>query len=315
MDISNMPQAPVATPPPVVAASAPAGGAAPDKPTTAEDFFELMLDGAKEPVKVPVSKLPVDKLNPHLAKLRSDADRRMSEADRRTKELDAKAEKYGTIEKLATEMAKDPSKFFDLGKSLGISQEKLWEMSEAQITARIHKEMQEADEAKNPAAKQAREDKEELTRLRAEKVESDKTKESAETQQIRQGVERLMVSALDKFKPELKQEAAREMSVILRAAFEADKQLTSEELAKAARDALRWRATKFYSADEEDLDDSLLKRAEAILKKRAETKPPPHPSQNPNPGKSGDQPRAKDGKFVKHDAGEVLLGLLHGKRG
>jgi hypothetical protein len=297
----------VATPAATEPAAAPAEGQKP-----AEDILDIVLEGMDKPVKVPVSKIPLDKLNPHLAKLRSEADRRMSEADRRTKELDERGGRYSTIDKLAEAIKQDPDAFLRLGRELGLSEEQLYTLSEGQVAARIRAQLRDQEEQQDPSKKTAREQQEELDQLRKDKQEFEKQREQETRARFKGNLEGLMVQALDKLPASLKLEAAREMTNILRAAVDSDRMVAPEELAQAARDALRRRA-RFVNDSDEDMEftDKQLERAKAALAKREQARPR-HPSEVPNPGASARPPK-KNGTNGQNSS-DLLLTLLHGKR-
>src|SRR5258707_8839952 len=75
-----------------------------EQPKGAEEWFELLLDGQEQPTKIPLSKLKdeklLEKLNPDIGKLRSEAHRRMTEAEKRGKALQAKEAELAPLDEL-----------------------------------------------------------------------------------------------------------------------------------------------------------------------------------------------------------------------
>ena len=300
-------------------AAAPAEQAKP-----ADDVLEIVLEGMAEPVKVPVSKIPMDKLNPHLAKLRSEADRRMSEADRRSKELDAQAERYSTVEKLAAAVKADPEKLIQLARELGLDDDALYGLSEKQVANRIKAQLRDQEEAADPTKKTQREQQEELERLRTERETLQKEREQEFRSAMRMQSESFIVKALEtggwpKGSP-LAMEAAREMVPILRAAIEAcqkedlsDFALTHDQLAKAAKQALRQRASLLYDEDEEiEYTPKQMERFAAYLAKKngtAQAAAPRHPAEQGGGTKQGQQQK-KNGVAKGTNSSDLLLKLL-----
>lgn len=294
-------------------------GATETKPS--DDVLEIVLEGMAEPVKVPVSKIPVEKLNPHLAKLRSEADRRMSEADRRAKDLDAQAERYNTVEKLAAGIKSNPDLLFRLATELGLDEDTLYAMSEKQVASRIKAQLRDQEEAADPAKKAAREEREELERLRKERDEIEKSREQEFRSAVRAQSEGFIVKALEQGGwpkgSTLAREAAREMVPILRAAIQScekddlsDFSLTHEQLAAAAKKAMRARASLLYDEDGEiEFTPKQLERAAAALAKKngAPAAAARHPAEQSG-GKRDGQTR-KNGTSGKSPS-DLLLSLL-----
>lgn len=304
------PTAPTTTAP----EAAPAG----DTKAPGEDIFDVILEGAEKPVRIPASKLPMDKINPHLAKLRADADRKLSEVDRRSKELTTREGRTSAIERLAASVKENPDTLEALATELGMTPEQLDALSEKRIAQRIRSQVQAEEEKTDPNKKTAREEREELDRMRREN-EDLKTKQAKEAKgAVKARVEGAIMSAMDKLPVGLRgPQAAQEMVAFIRASLEEaseklgrqatidDLSITIDDLAKNARESLRGHARTVYDGDEEiEFTDAQLKRAEAIIAKRAAAK---HPSANGNNGKgNGAPPRAKQ----QGDASSVLLKLL-----
>lgn len=282
-------------------APVPAAVADPVAPTTegeapkeSGDILDIVLEGMDKPVKVPVSKIPLDKLQPHLGKLRAEADRRMSEADLRSKDLDARAARYEAIDKLAARVKEDPDTLFKLAKELGLDEDMLGEMSERQVAQRIRNQLRDEDEKADPSKKTAREEREELQRLREERKQFDEERQQRQTQQFKDQSERFIVEALEKtgLSGNLKLDAAREMVPILRAAILAckaddlsDFALTHDELAKAAQDALRQRHDwyKDFEASRKPADPTKVEQAKHPAE-GGTPRPKPKPAGGPKNG-------------------------------
>lgn len=274
------------------------------------EALELELEEGKK-LKVPLSKLPVEKLNPYIAKKRAEADRRLSEADRKAKE-------FGPIEKAVSSIKEDPNRLWELAQALGIPEDKLAEMTQArvarQIIASYAKELKvdpakvagmsnedawkylQAVEnaAKDPDKLKAIEKDDELERLRKEKADWEKQQEQQYYSQVESAiVNRLIIPALDMVRdPALREDLALELTPIIRKAAADDYDLGPEELCLLGLKALEARSRRLRNAE---FTDEELDRASKVLAERKPKLPPPqHPAQTQTFGTSSGTPKAKE---------------------
>ena len=276
--------------------------------------LELMLDGK-------ATKVPLEAVNPHLAKLRAEADRRMSEADRRAKELDAERGRYSQIERLAAAAKQDPRIMRELAKELGVTREQMRALAEEDIAEALREQLRDEEEKKDPAKREARETREELEQLRRDRAELERLRQEREVGQYRQGTERMIINAIEagKFPVGLRSEAAREMIPVIRAAVAACKDpnlndfaLTPAQLAEAAKKALRTRAAAVYDDPEAEFSEAQLKRAEALLAKRRGAGSA-HPAAAGRGGTNGTTARERVNPTPP--ATDIMLQLLRGGSG
>ncbi len=190
-----------------------------------------VLEAAIPWTKIPLSKLKdeklLEKLNPDIGKLRSEAHRRMTEAEKRGKALQAKEAELAPlaeVAKLIERVKQEPKAYRQLARDLGVSKDELDAWHEEEFAPRLLRMIEEKEaEMKGPEAKKALDEARELDRLRREnedlkkKTEDEqKQKKAAFEAEVHRGVSNFMKDSLELLKfPELKWLAAREMTSIL----------------------------------------------------------------------------------------------------
>lgn len=261
-------------------------GAAKPEGQQGSDVLEIILDGMDKPTKI-----PLDKVNPGLAKFRSDADRKFSEADKVRKDFEGRDTR---IKSQIAAAKSDPDRFDDLAKELGLTPEELDTLSERRVSRMLEKQMRDAEEEKNPAARATREQAEEAKRLKQENEEL-KGKETtrAEAEKI-QRAEGMVVQVLDKMGPSARDpQAAQHVVWTLRTMVnEKEAELgrplanitelgdaaSPAALAKATRESWGQSSAKYFEVHPDaEIPESVLKRAEAIIDKRRADRPA-HPA-------------------------------------
>lgn len=260
--------------------------------STPEEMIDLHLDGEDKPRKVPLSKL-----NPHLAKHRSEADRRMSEADKKAKAADERSTKLEAILKAAKE---DPDGTL---RELGIDPD---EYSEKRLAAKVRAALREEEEKSDPTKKTAREADEERDQLRDENKKLKETQETAKREQLMGRLKGAVEAVRAKLPEALRGHATADVIAVMRQAIAEKKDPSLDDMAKAVRTLMRDRAKAAYESDDELRTLLSGKPAEKPIAKVIQ-----HPASQP-------AARGPDGKFVgktpdNDGAGDVLQQIMKGK--
>ncbi len=269
--------------------------------TTPEELIDLELEDGKPPVKVPVKKIPLEKLDPHLKKYRSETDRLRSEYDKKEKEVSARSAKLEAVLRAAKEDTDGTL------RELGIDPDKY---AESKIAARVQAAMREADEAADPSKKAARERDEELESLRKKVADSEKAQKEQSREQMLGRVQSAVNAIVQKLPEKLRDGSIPAVVGILRQAVAAGKDISIDDAAKAAMSVIRARARALYDGDEEWRKSLGVAPAKAAEAPKAATKPV-HPAANGTPQ------RDEKGKFLKPDptksAGDILQDIQRGR--
>ena len=292
-----------------------------EQPKGAEEWFELLLDGQEQPTKIPLSKLKdeklLEKLNPDIGKLRSEAHRRMTEAEKRGKALQAKEAELAPlaeVAKLIERVKQEPKAYRQLARDLGVSKDELDAWHEEEFAPRLLRMIEEKEaEMKGPEAKKALDEARELDRLRREnedlkkKTEDEqKQKESAFEAEVHRGVSNFMKDSLELLKfPELKWLAAREMTSILHRWNDTDHDGSKEEL---LLEALKRVDRNMSVVRRAALSEDELTRADEELKKRKGKPKNIHPAVE-GQNREKPKPRADSGRESDAPKGHIPAAL------
>lgn len=262
------------------AAPAAATGTAPDPKATQQidDAIELDLDSGK--VKVPRSKL-----DPHLAKYRSETDRLRSEHDKNDKSLKERTSKLEAVLKAAKDNPDDAL------KALGLDPDSY---ADAKLAARVKAAIREAEEKDDPTKKSARERDEELESLRQKLADKDKQDEAAKRDRQMGQIRGFVEGTIALMPEEMREFARTDVISLVRHAIDNEKDITKEEAAKAAQKMIIQR----------------LNRNRKHLLAEDDPKPITHPAQGgkkptPKPASNGAAPPT---------AGDFLQNLIFGKK-
>lgn len=287
----DTPVAPAAPAAPADSAAPPAAAA---PAATAEEMIELLLDGEKEPRKIPRSKL-----DPHLTKYRSETDRLRSEYDKNAKALGERQSKLEAVLRAAKE---DPDGTL---RELGLDPEAY---AESKLAARVRAALQAEEEKADPTKKTAREADEERKTLKDENEKLKKEHAERERATTKGRIEGAVNAVLAKLPEGLRADSKAAVLSVFRQALAEKKDITIEDAAKATLSIIRARAKAAYEADEE------LRKG---LGAPAPTPKPAGATVIEHPAARGAAARAKDGTFVKppenDGAGDVLSKIMRGQ--
>lgn len=282
-----------ATTPPAGTAAAPV--ATPGAQTTAEELIEILLDGEKEPRKIPLSKL-----QPHLAKHRSETDRLRSEYDKNAKALGERQSKLEAVLRAAKE---DPDGTL---RELGLDPD---EYAERKLAARVRAALQAEEEKADPTKKESREADEERKALKDENEKLKKAQVERERATTKGRIEGAVNAVLSKLPEGLRADSKAAVLSVFRQALAEKKDITIEDAAKATLSLIRARAKAAYEADEE------LRKG--LGAPPSAPKPAAGATVIEHPAARGAAARAKDGTFVKppenDGAGDVLSKIMRGQ--
>lgn len=277
-----------------------------------EEALELELEAGNK-VKIPYSKIPIDKLDvdkhPQLQKLRADLHRQLSEADLKAKQLKP-------IEQALERVRDNPDELWELAKALGIPHDKLYQLSEKQVAQRIQAQLREEEEKAQPELKEEREAREDRERLKKENERLKAEGEKAYNAQVKSAIiGNLMVPAMDLIQDAgLREDAAHEMVAIMRQAHKEDYDLHPDELALLALKALDARGQRLRG---KEFTDDELERAAKVLEERKpkeKSAQAQHPANTQSFGTSKGVKQKSNGVNDRPPATKLLLSFLNGRR-
>lgn len=296
--MSDATAAPAAPAPVSDAPATPDTGKPAAQPATPEEVLELMLEEGKPAVKVPVSKIPIDKLQPHLAKYRSETDRLRSEYDKNAKALQ---DKGAAIEKVLKALKEDTDGALT---ELGIDPDAY---AEKRLHAKVQRLMREEEEKADPSKKSARERDEELDRLKKDKDDRDKRDATAQREQLKGRLVAARDAVIAKLPEGYRDGAGPIVLAMFRQAMLEKKDIGIEDAAKAVLAVQRERARAAYEKDE---DLRKLLGAAPAKPAAAPAKVIEHPATKP-------AQRDEKGKFKPlpetDAAGDVLMRIQRGQ--
>jgi hypothetical protein len=269
---------------------------------------EETIDYEMEPGKV--IKIPLSKVNPNVAKLRSEAHQRLSQADKLAKEWEPRAK---ALAALAGKARENPDALL---REAGLTDDEIEAAHEASVARKVRAALQAEEERQDPAKRSSREKDEELTALRKERDDLKSNAQAQEFQALRQQVARHVIAGLDTLPESMREESAGDVLGIVHAALSQGKSVPPPaELAKAARIIARERANILADSladdDEWTPPPSMAKRIAAQQAKEA-TKRVAHPATSGTQSQTRTAP--KNGDSGQSRGAEILERLLGGGR-
>lgn len=255
-----------------------------------------MLEEGKPAVKVPRSKL-----DPHLAKYRSETDRLRSEYDKNAKEL---ADRSGKLEAVLKAVKADTAGAL---RELGVDPDAF---AEQLLSARVKQALREEEEKADPSKKAAREAQEEVERLRKEKEEREAKDKETQRAQLKSRLSAARDAVIAKLPEAYREGAAPLVLAMFRQAMADKRDVGLDDVAKAVLEVQRGRVRSAYEKDE---SLRTLLGGVVTAKEKPAAEVVQHPASKP-------AVRTPDGKFQKKPpegptAGDVLLDITRGKFG
>lgn len=278
---------------------------------------EETIDYEMEPGKV--IKIPLSKVNPNVAKLRSEAHQRLSQADKLAKEWEPRAK---ALASLAAKAKEDPDALL---REAGLTDDEIEAAHEASVARKVRAALQAEEERQDPAKKSSREKDEELAALRKERDDLKTNAQAQEFQGMRQAIARSVITVLEALPKSMHEESAGDVLGMVHAHLKENERRREQglnpidvpppaELAKAARLIARERANILADslADDEEWTPppSMAKRIAALQAKEAQKKQT-HPAAA---GVTQTRGAPKSAAEAQNRTAEIMERLLGGGR-